>query len=103
MLTEEIQRREAAEQGKVTEQQISLSGYGLHLPTLKDKEGPLLPPISQARTLGRQIAEAVGMQALRDGQAQVSDETELEATLAAHVWEPAYVSYKLIPEQCCPK
>jgi malate dehydrogenase (oxaloacetate-decarboxylating) len=95
----------ASKAERVTDAMIKAATEELvrHLPTWKDKAGPLLPPISQARTLGRQIAEAVGMQALRDGQAQVSDETELEATLAANVWEPAYVSYKRIQEQCCPK
>jgi malate dehydrogenase (oxaloacetate-decarboxylating) len=74
-----------------------------HLPTLKDKEGSLLPPISEARTLARQIANAVGIEAMRDGQAQVSDQTELEATLAANVWEPVYVPYKLKLKQSCPE
>lgn len=74
-----------------------------HLPTLKDKGASLLPPISQARTLGRQIAKAVGMRAMRDGQAQVSDQTELEAALAANFWEPVYAPYKLKPEQSCPE
>jgi malate dehydrogenase (oxaloacetate-decarboxylating) len=74
-----------------------------HLPTLKDKDGPLLPPISQARTLGRQIAQAVGIQAMRDGLTEVSDEIELDARLEANVWEPAYVPYKLVSEQRCPK
>jgi malate dehydrogenase (oxaloacetate-decarboxylating) len=65
-----------------------------HLPTLNDKEASLLPPISEARKLGREIAQAVGMQAIRDGQAQVADEDALNRELEANIWEPAYVPYE---------
>jgi malate dehydrogenase (oxaloacetate-decarboxylating) len=63
-------------------------------PTQSDTNGSLLPPISEARTLGRAIAQAVGMQAIKDGQAQVRDEGELEHELEANIWEPVYVLYE---------
>jgi malate dehydrogenase (oxaloacetate-decarboxylating) len=66
-----------------------------HVPTQKDKQGSLLPPIADARKLGRMIGQAVGRQALLDGQAQVADEQELERELTANVWEPVYVPYEL--------
>ena len=68
-----------------------------HLPTQKDKEGSLLPPLSEARNLGRVIAQAVGKQAIHDGQAQVSDEDALNRELEANIWEPEYEQYELKP------
>jgi malate dehydrogenase (oxaloacetate-decarboxylating) len=64
-----------------------------HLPTQKDKQASLLPPISQARELGRFIGEAVGRQAIQDGQAQVADEDALNRELDANIWEPRYAPY----------
>jgi malate dehydrogenase (oxaloacetate-decarboxylating) len=68
-----------------------------HLPTQKDKEGSLLPPISEARQLGRLIGKAVGKQAIQDGQAQVADEEALNKELDANIWEPVYVPYEYKP------
>lgn len=65
-----------------------------HLPTHEDKGGSLLPPISEARPLGRLIAQAVGKQAIQDGQAQVADEDALSRELGANIWEPLYVPYE---------
>jgi len=64
-----------------------------HLPTQKDKQAPLLPPISQARELGRFIGEAVGRQAIQDGEAQIAGEEALIRELDANIWEPRYVPY----------
>jgi malate dehydrogenase (oxaloacetate-decarboxylating) len=64
-----------------------------HLPTQKDKQASLLPSISQARDLGRFIGEAVGRQAIQDGQAQISGEDALNRELDANIWEPQYVPY----------
>jgi len=65
-----------------------------HLPTQTDKEGSLLPPISEARRLGRLIGEAVGKQAIRDGEAQIAGEEELLRELDTNVWEPVYEPYE---------
>ena len=64
------------------------------LPTQKDKQASLLPPIADARRLGRLIALAVGKQALLDGQAQVAGEDALKRELQANIWEPVYVPYE---------
>jgi malate dehydrogenase (oxaloacetate-decarboxylating) len=64
-----------------------------NLPTQKDKEATLLPPISQARPLGRLIAQAVGKQAIQDGQAQVAGQDALNREIEANIWEPQYVPY----------
>jgi malate dehydrogenase (oxaloacetate-decarboxylating) len=65
-----------------------------HLPTQTNKEGSLLPPISEARNLGRLIAQAVGRQAIQDGEAQVPDENALNRELDANIWEPLYEPYE---------
>jgi malate dehydrogenase (oxaloacetate-decarboxylating) len=65
-----------------------------HLPTQKDRDASLLPPISEAREIGRMIAQAVGKQAIQDGQAQVADEAALNRELEANIWEPQYVHYE---------
>ncbi len=69
-----------------------------HLPTQKDKHASLLPPLAEARQLAELIGRAVGMQAIRDGQAQVADEAELNRELRANIWDPVYVPYKRNPE-----
>ncbi len=64
-----------------------------HLPTQRDKQASLLPPISQARQLGRFIGEAVGRQAMQDGLAQIQSEDALNHELDANIWDPQYVPY----------
>jgi malate dehydrogenase (oxaloacetate-decarboxylating) len=63
------------------------------LPTQKDKQASLLPPLSEVREQSRLIARAVGKQAIKDGQARVADEGELERELQLNIWEPDYVPY----------
>ncbi|MGD0414940.1 MAG: NAD-dependent malic enzyme [Terriglobales bacterium] len=64
------------------------------VPTQKDKKASLLPALSDSRQLSRSIAQAVGRQAIQDGQAQVADEDSLERELQANIWEPEYVPYE---------
>jgi malate dehydrogenase (oxaloacetate-decarboxylating) len=81
---------------RVTDSMVKAAAEELvrHLPTLKNKQGSLLPPIAEARALAPWIAAAVGRQALRDGQAQVADEAALHAELQAQIWDPVYVPYE---------
>ena len=85
----------ASKARRVTDAMIKAAAQELvrHLPTQKDKQASLLPPLSEARQIGFQIAEAVGRQALRDGQAQVAGEEGLKRELEATIWEPAYAPY----------
>lgn len=87
----------ASKARRVTDTMIKAAAEGLvsQLPTRKDKHASLLPPLAQARQLGRLIGQAVGRQAIRDGQAQVADEGELDRELEANIWEPVYVPYGL--------
>jgi malate dehydrogenase (oxaloacetate-decarboxylating) len=86
---------------RVTDAMITAAAKELvkHVPTRTDPHASLLPPLSQARALGRKIGEAVGLQALRDGQAQIADEAALSRALAENVWEPEYVPYARPPRE----
>src|SRR5277367_4403679 len=85
----------ASKSRHVTDTMIKAAATELirHLPTQEDKDGSLLPPISEARNLGRLIAQAVGKRAIQDGQAQVPDEDALIREVDANIWEPVYVPY----------
>lgn len=86
----------ASKAQRVTDSMIKAATTELiqNLPTQKDKEASLLPPLSEARRLGRLIGEAVGRQAIRDGQAEVAGEEELSREIDANVWEPIYEPYE---------
>jgi malate dehydrogenase (oxaloacetate-decarboxylating) len=90
----------ASKANRVTDAMVKAAAEELvrHLPTKSDQQAGLLPPLSAARQLGRQIGEAVGRQALRDGQAQVADEDALQRELKANTWQPVYVPYERKPE-----
>lgn len=85
----------------VTDMMIKAAAQELvrHLPTQKDKQASLLPPLSEARHLAQLIGRAVGQQALKDGQAQIADEAALERELQANIWEPVYVPYEVEPQR----
>jgi malate dehydrogenase (oxaloacetate-decarboxylating) len=87
----------ASKAKRVTDTMVKAAAEELvrNLPTQKDKQASLLPPLSEARRLGRSIGQAVGRQAIRDGQVQVADEAELDRELQANIWEPVYVPYEL--------
>ena len=82
---------------RVTDTMVKAAAEELvrHLPTQKDKQASLLPPLAEARQLGRMIGRAVGRQAIVDGQAQVASEEELDRELQANIWDPVYVPYEL--------
>ena len=86
----------ASKAKRVTDAMVKAAAAELirHLPTRKDKEASLLPPLSEARQLGRLIGQAVGRQAIKDGQAQVADEDALNRELEANIWEPVYLPYE---------
>jgi malate dehydrogenase (oxaloacetate-decarboxylating) len=87
----------ASKAKRVTDTMVKAAAEELvrHLPTQKDKHAGLLPPLAQARQLGRMIGQAVGRQAVLDGQAQVANEEALERELQANIWEPVYAPYEL--------
>jgi malate dehydrogenase (oxaloacetate-decarboxylating) len=85
----------ASKARRVTDSMIKAAAQELlrHVPTRKDKNAPLLPPISQARELARWIGDAVGRQAIQDGQSDVASEADLIRELEGNIWEPVYVPY----------
>lgn len=80
----------------VTDKMIQAAAMELiqHLPTRHDKNACLLPSLSEARSIARFIGKAVGMQAIKDGEAQIQDGEELEKELTSLIWEPAYENYE---------
>jgi malate dehydrogenase (oxaloacetate-decarboxylating) len=64
------------------------------VPTHKDKNAELLPPLSESRHLSRLIARAVGKRAIEDGEAQIADADVLERELDSNIWAPTYVPYE---------
>jgi len=66
-------------------------------PVERDPTGALLPPIAKSRELSRVIAAAVARQAIVEGLSNL-EESEVNAAIAAHVWEPRYLRYEREPE-----
>lgn len=87
----------ASQARRVTESMIMAAARELvqHVPTRKDRDAQLLPPIAEARPLSRYIALAVGRQAIADGQSQL-DDGELQRQIEANIWEPVYVPYERV-------
>jgi len=61
-------------------------------PVEKDRNANLLPPLKDSRRLSRVIAEAVTREAIAEGLSELK-ESEVEAAVAANVWEPKYLRY----------
>lgn len=62
-------------------------------PVEKDRGANLLPPLAKSRELSRVIAMAVAKQAIAEGLSDLR-ESEVEAAVAANVWEPRYLRYE---------
>jgi malate dehydrogenase (oxaloacetate-decarboxylating) len=58
-------------------------------PVEKDRNASLLPPMAQSRAISKVIAAAVARQAIAEGLSDLG-ESEVDAAVAAHVWEPVY-------------
>ncbi len=86
----------ASKARRVTDTMVKAAAQELvrQLPTQTDRQASLLPPIGDARRIGRAIAQAVGRQAILDGQARVTGEDALDREIEANIWEPVYVPYE---------
>ena len=62
-------------------------------PVEQDRKANLLPPMSKSRELSRVIATAVAKQAIAEGLSSLR-ESDVDAAIATHVWEPRYVAYE---------
>jgi malate dehydrogenase (oxaloacetate-decarboxylating) len=68
-------------------------------PALKDPSEPLLPPMSESRRVGVEVAEAVAQQAIADGVSKLDpglDPDAVRAAIEAYVWDPIYLPYERI-------
>jgi malate dehydrogenase (oxaloacetate-decarboxylating) len=63
-------------------------------PSRNDPTAPLLPPLSQIRSISRHVALAVGRAAQRLGVADATGEEELAKRVDAKMWEPRYLPYR---------
>lgn len=66
-------------------------------PTVHDKTGRLLPPVTDLREVSLAVATAVARQAIADGLARERDDAALGEAIAARVWEPRYRPYNRSP------
>ncbi|GGF44831.1 NAD-dependent malic enzyme [Aliidongia dinghuensis] len=65
-------------------------------PTVTDKEGQLLPPVTELRSVAIAVAQVVARQAQADGVADPCDAATLDTRIAARVWEPKYRPYRKV-------
>ena len=65
-------------------------------PIHKDITAPLLPKLSETRSISRQIALAVALEARREGLAQIDEHIDLNRAINEVTWEPRYYPYKKI-------
>lgn len=78
---------------RVTDGMMMAAAHELarHSPALQDPTDRLLPRISQLRSITREIAIAVGLEAQRAGVAAPMSEEELSKAVAARQWTPCYL------------
>jgi malic enzyme len=57
------------------------------------RDGALYPAIGDLRSVSRELAIAVGREALRSGLADAATADSLETDVDAAMWWPAYVPY----------
>ena len=65
-------------------------------PTVTDKDGQLLPPVTELRPVAIAVAQVVARQAQADGVADPCDAATLDARIAARVWDPVYRPYRKV-------
>ncbi len=66
-------------------------------PTVTDKHGRLLPPVTEIRSVSVAIARAVGEQARKEKLALLGEDEDLEAAIQANMWQPQYLPYRRLP------
>lgn len=67
-------------------------------PVNHDKNGNLLPPLSEVRNVSRDIAIAVAEEAIREGLTGYGSDlnrVEIEQIIDDYIWEPVYLPYHL--------
>lgn len=66
-------------------------------PVQQDCDANLLPPLKEVRSVSREIAIAVAMEAIREGLTAYSelDQAEVTRLIDDYIWEPVYLPYRL--------
>ena len=65
-------------------------------PARRDSNGNLLPPVTALRDIAVAVARAVALQAVNEGLAPPMAEREIDAAIAAKMWEPKYLPYRRV-------
>lgn len=91
----------AAKATRCTDGMLSAACHALSAcsPVRKDKNAPILPPLTQAFDVSRQIALAVAQQARKEGVAQIAANADLEIAINNLQWEPKYYPYQKVAAQ----
>ena len=63
-------------------------------PARDDPHGNLLPPVTALREIAVAVARAVARQAIREGLASPRPEPDIDAAIAAKMWDPKYLPYR---------
>ncbi len=82
----------AVKASRVTEGMFMAAALALRdeSPALNDSTAPLLPPLSEIRSVTGRIAMAVAIAAQRDGVASLKEADLVKKRLAENMWDPAY-------------
>ncbi len=80
---------------RVTDKMFMVAGKAVAAlsPTLRDKGGKLLPPVTQMRDVAIAVATVVARQAQADGVATITDDAQIETCIADYMWQPHYRRY----------
>jgi malate dehydrogenase (oxaloacetate-decarboxylating) len=65
-------------------------------PARRDSSGNLLPPVTALRDIAVAVARAVALQAVNEGCAPAMTEREIDAAIAAKMWQPKYLPYRRV-------
>ncbi len=81
---------------RVTDKMFMVAGKAVAalLPTLKDREGKLLPPVAQMRDVAVAVAMEVARQAQLDGVAIETEEAKIKTFIADYMWDPHSALYQ---------
>ena len=85
----------AAHARRITDAMFMAAGKAVAAisPTIADRNAELLPPVTELRKVAMVVAQAVARQAQADGVAPPCEAAELDARIAARMWEPRYRPY----------
>ena len=63
-------------------------------PARNDGHGNLLPPVTALREIAMAVARAVARQAVKEGLTPPLKQPDIDAAIAAKMWEPKYLPYR---------